>query len=323
MSDNFIFDLHELKSCTQCPRECMDNRFSSKHGWCSNDAGFNISSVCIHKGEEPVISGDKGICNVFFSSCNMQCIYCQNYQISRHKSNFEKRHYDSAQSDIITNYDNFDKIINDICKCMEEGCESVGFVSPSHQIPQMKAIIKALISNGIKPKFVFNTNAYDKVDTIKSLEEFIDVFLPDYKYSDEKLGRALSKTPDYPKTAIASIKEMYRQKGSSLILNENGIAESGLIIRHLVLPGYVENSMNALRKIAEEISTDVYISLMSQYYPTKKVSVHPKLNRTLTPEEYEIVIEKMDRLGFENGWVQDLESSDEYLPDFSLKQPFL
>jgi putative pyruvate formate lyase activating enzyme len=314
MTDEFIYDLNELENCTQCPRECAEDRFSAQLGWCCSNAGINISSICIHKGEEPVISGKNGICNVFFTSCNMQCIYCQNYQISRHGNNYELR---------ITNYDNLESILNNIIRCLESGCESVGFVSPSHHIPQMKIIIKTLLSNGIKPIFVMNTNSYDKVETIKSLEGMIDVYLPDFKYSDELLGRTLSKTHDYPKSAITAIKEMFRQKGSSFVLNARGIIESGLIIRHLVLPGYIENSINALRIIAEEISTSIHLSLMSQYYPTEKVKNHPKLNRTLTSEEYDMVVEEMERFGFENGWIQDLESSETYLPDFRLSEPFI
>ena len=307
-----IQNLSELENCTQCPHECKSNRYSKRLGYCKSNGSFNITSICIHRGEEPVISGENGICNVFFSGCNMQCTYCQNYQISRHSVNYELR---------INNYELKD-VITDIINCIENGCRTVGFVSPSHYIPQMKLIINSLRDEGINLVFVMNTNAYDKVETIKSLEGIIDVYLPDLKYSDNLLAEELSQVKNYPEIALGAIKEMYLQKGTNLILDENGFVKSGLIIRHLVLPGYIENSINVLRMIAEHISTDVNISLMSQYSPTIHVVNHPHLGRKLPKEEYQIVVEELDRLGFENGWVQELESNDYYLPDFTLSQPF-
>ncbi len=302
----------ELENCTQCPHECGINRFSNKLGYCKSDASFNIPSICNHKGEEPVISGKNGICNVFFSSCNLQCIYCQNYQISRHKNNYVLR---------INNYELKD-IIAEIIKCLDSGCKSVGFVSPSHHIPQLKLIINTILDEGYKPIFVMNTNAYDKVETIQSFEGLIDVYLPDFKYSDNQLSKEYSDVSNYKEIALDSIKEMNRQKGANLILNESGIATSGLIIRHLVLPGLIENSINSLRLIAKEISNEVHLSLMSQYSPTINVCNHPYLNRKLTKEEYQVVVDEMEKLGFENGWIQEIESSDYYLPDFNRTEPF-
>ncbi|TAL70648.1 MAG: radical SAM protein [Bacteroidetes bacterium] len=304
--------INEFKNCEQCPHECGVNRYSKKLGYCKCSASFNISSICIHKGEEPVISGFNGICNIFFSSCNMQCIYCQNHQISSHGNNYELR---------ITSYE-LKEIIAEIAKCLENGCQSVGFVSPSHHIPQMKLIIRTLTAEGYKPIYVMNTNAYDKVETIKSLEGIIDVYLPDFKYSDNILSKELSGVSNYCEIALLSIKEMYNQKGDFLNMDNDGLATSGLIIRHLVLPGYIDSSLNVLRMIAENVSTKVHISLMSQYSPTIHVCNHPYLKRKLTEKEYQIVVEEMERLGFENGWFQELDSSDYYLPDFSSSQPF-
>ena len=253
------FFINELGNCKQCPRECGVNRYSKKLGYCKSDASFNISSICVHKGEEPVVSGENGICNVFFSSCNLQCIYCQNYQISQHKSNNESRPFDLAQGDIITSYglnsnkkifNNIEKIISEIIKCLENGCQSVGFVSPSHHRPHKKLIIKTIPDEGYKPTFVMNTNAFDKVETIKSLEGMIDIYLPDFKYSDNNLAKEFSDVSNYREIALDSIKEMYKQKGDFLSIDGNGLAISGLIIRHLVLPGYIENSINVLRLIA-------------------------------------------------------------------------
>lgn len=213
------------------------------------------------------------------------------------------------------------EVVEAIIKNLDQGCHAVGFVSPSHYIPHVKAIIETLRIMGHSPVFVYNTNGYDKTEEIKALESYIDVYLPDYKYSDNDLARRFSKVSDYHQSALSAIKEMYRQKGSTLVMNENGYAEKGLIIRHLVLPGNIDNSLNVLRDIAD-ISTSIAISLMAQYWPTPAVLNHPTLKRTLTSEEYEIVKTELDNLGFYKGWVQDIESSDHYLPDFETDKPF-
>jgi putative pyruvate formate lyase activating enzyme len=213
------------------------------------------------------------------------------------------------------------EVVEAIVKILEQGCHAVGFVSPSHYIPHVKAIIEALRMQGQNPVFVYNTNGYDKVEEIRALESYIDVYLPDYKYSDKELARKFSKVPDYPQVALAAIKEMYRQKGSTIVMNENGFAEKGLIIRHLILPGAIENSFNVLGNLAD-ISTSIAISLMAQYWPTPAVQNHINLGRTLTSEEYGIVKAELEKLGFYKGWVQELESSEHYRPDFEAHIPF-
>ena len=205
---------------------------------------------------------------------------------------------------------------------LDDGAKSLGFVSPSHFIPHVKVIISALNKTGRKPVTVFNTNGYDKAETIKQMEGLIDVYLPDFKYMDDRLAKLYSDTSDYSGYATKAILEMYRQKGSTLLINDEGYAESGLIIRHLVLPGHIDNSRAVLRFIAEEISTNVHISLMSQYHPTKNVLNHPNLGRYLTTDEYAEVISEMEKLGFHKGWIQELKSADFYKPDFLNNHPF-
>ena len=308
-----IYDRNErliLENCTLCPRECRVNRFEGGTGYCASDAGLNIASVCIHKGEEPVISGTEGICNIFFSGCNLHCIYCQNHEISQCISNGS-----SAPSDL-------DEILDKIVKILSDGIPAIGFVSPSHVVPMVKAIIKDLNSRGYKPLTVYNTNSYDKVETIRSLAGLIDVYLPDYKYVSKRMASEYSDASDYPEVALKAIKEMYYQKGSSFRIDENGRAENGLLIRHLVLPGHAEESKKVLISIAEELSPGIHLSLMSQYHPTSQVRHHPMLNRTLYKEEYKAVVEVMESLGFRNGWVQDMDSSLNYRPDFSKENPF-
>jgi putative pyruvate formate lyase activating enzyme len=305
-----IYSIEEnklLRNCTLCPRECGVDRFKGASGYCLTDAGFNISSICIHKGEEPPISGHTGICNVFFSGCNLRCIYCQNHEISRHSSGCGAV---------------FEDVLDRIEAILSEGIRAVGFVSPSHVVPQVKAIIIGLKSRGINPVTVYNTNGYDKVNTIRSLSGSIDVYLPDLKYLSGEIAAEYSDAENYPAVALKAIKEMYFQKGSTLITDENGAALNGILLRHLVLPGNSEESIKVLRTIAEEISTGINISLMSQYHPANEVRNHPVLNRTLYLEEYESVVKEMERLGFRNGWVQDLDSHENYQPDFSKELPF-
>jgi putative pyruvate formate lyase activating enzyme len=213
------------------------------------------------------------------------------------------------------------EVVDSIIKNLDQGCHAVGFVSPSHYIPHVKAIIESLRLLGYNPVFIYNTNGYDKVEEIRELESYIDIYLPDYKYSDNSLALKFSKVVDYQHVAYSAIKEMYRQKGSTLMINENGYAEKGLIIRHLVLPGNVDNSINVLHHIAD-ISSSIAVSLMAQYWPTPAVMNHPTLGRTLSSEEYETVKAELENLGFYKGWVQDIESSDHYLPDFELDKPF-
>jgi putative pyruvate formate lyase activating enzyme len=308
-----IYDMNDrliLENCTLCPRECRVNRFEGGTGYCASDAGLNIASVCIHKGEEPVISGTEGICNIFFSGCNLHCIYCQNHEISQCISTRS-----NTTSDL-------DEILDKIENIISDGIPAIGFVSPSHVVPMVKAIIKGLNSRGCKPLTVYNTNGYDKVETIRSLTGLIDVYLPDYKYVSKGIASEYSDTSDYPEVALRAIKEMYYQKGSSLRIDENGRAENGLLIRHLVLPGHAEESKKVLVSIAGELSPGVHLSLMSQYHPTSQVRHHPMLNRTLYKAEYEAVVEMMESLGFRNGWVQDMDSSLNYRPDFSKDNPF-
>jgi len=299
-----------LADCTLCPRGCHADRVDAADGYCGVGAELPISSICRHLGEEPVLSGDRGICNVFFAHCNLQCIYCQNYQISSNAN--------STSSVTMS----IDVAVGQIESILDSGARGVGFVSPSHCLVQMRTIMQALKERGRNPTYVYNTNGYDLVETIEALEGRIAVYLPDMKYMDDHIARDYSDAPDYPQVAGAALKEMYRQTGAEIELDDEGYITRGLIIRHLVLPGHVENSKAVLRFIADNLSPDVHISLMAQYHPTPAVRRHPRLHRCLRAEEYEEVVDEFDRLGFHRGWVQDLSSPSNYLPDFDREQPF-
>jgi putative pyruvate formate lyase activating enzyme len=303
-------EIRLLSCCTLCPRECGVNRFEGGSGYCGMDAGFNIASICIHRGEEPVISGPDGICNIFFSGCNLHCLFCQNHEISRPGDNAIR----TGQS--------LESVLIQIEKILATGIKAVGFVSPSHVIPQVKTIIRGLKAKGLNPITVYNTNGYDKPEVIDDLADLIDVFLPDYKYVSTGIAEEFSDAADYPAVVIKAIKRMYYQKGSTLPLDKEGRAENGLLIRHLVLPGHAEESKKVLRSINDELSAGVHLSLMSQYHPTPFVKDHLTLSRSLYKEEYEMVAEAMENLGFRNGWVQDMESYKNYRPDFNRDHPF-
>jgi putative pyruvate formate lyase activating enzyme len=303
-------EIELFSSCTLCPRECRVNRFEGGAGYCGMDAGLNIASICIHRGEEPPISGPDGICNIFFAGCNLHCIYCQNHDISRPDGECRKSSPSLKQT--------IDQIVNII----DSGIKAVGFVSPSHVVPQVKALIRGLNSRGYKPITVYNTNSYDKPEVIESLDGMIDVYLPDYKYLNPGVAGDYSDADDYPEVALKALKKMYYQKGSTLQLDEAGRAKNGILIRHLVLPGHVDESRKVLKSIAEELSTGVHLSLMSQYHPIPFEKSHPVLNRSLYKSEYEAVVEAMENLGFRNGWVQDMDSYLNYKPDFRRENPF-
>jgi putative pyruvate formate lyase activating enzyme len=308
--DSVFEPLSALKDCTCCPRECHADRLNGLFGYCNSGAGFAISSICAHRGEEPVISGRHGICNIFFARCNMSCVYCQNWQISR------------SRGKVLAEQLTLEQVCDQIESVLNCGSKLVGFVSPSHYVPQVKVIMRGLEARGRRPVYVYNTSSYDKVDTVKSFDDLVDVWLPDLKYLDDKVGVQFSDTPNYPAVATAAVREMFYQKGSNIRLDADGSIESGLIIRHLVLPGKVDNSRKVLRWIAENLSINVHISLMSQYHPTEKVKDHPLLNRTLHVDEYNEVLEEFHSLGFHNGWVQELDSPTNYRPDFTEDHPF-
>lgn len=295
--------------CTLCPRQCGVDR-TKKIGYCGIGAGIEVASVTVHRGEEPVISGTNGICNIFFSGCNLRCITCQNHQISR------------AAIRVADRISSLSALISQITAILDAGIENIGLVSPSHVVPQVRTLIETLHQNGYHPIVVYNTNAYERVETLRTLEGLVDVYLPDLKYMDAALAAAWSDACDYPTVARAAVKEMYRQKGNRLFYTESGKLSSGMIVRHLVLPGEADDSCAVFRFLAEELSPRLAVSLMAQYHPTQDVGNLPPLDRTITPEEYRQVASQIEALGFTTGWLQDVCAAFSYAPDFSKPIPF-
>lgn len=296
------------KLCNNCPHNCNVDRSKGQKGFCNSGNNPMVSSICLHYGEEPVISGEKGICNVFFSKCNLQCVYCQNYQISRSNS---------IKGEELTTVQLADRIV----EILKQGIDMLGFVSPTHFVWQMVETIDILHQKGYHPTVVYNTNGYDNVEILKEIAQYVDVYLPDFKYMDKYLAKNLSQAENYPEKATLAIQEMYRQKGADLEIDENGLCRKGLIIRHLVLPKQIQNSCDVLKTIAD-IDNQITISVMSQYNPPFSIPKFSFLNRSLNPSEYEIVTDLIDDLCFENGWIQELDSKNCYNPDFEKENPF-
>jgi putative pyruvate formate lyase activating enzyme len=281
------------------------------------DDRIHISSIVLHRGEEPPLSGERGIVNVFFPSCNMQCVYCQNREISCR----------GTEGTVMT----VGEVCDEIIRLLPLSENNVGFVSPTHFVLQMVSIVEELQRRGYYPTIIYNTNGYELVSTLRSLEGIVDVWLPDFKYSDDDLAITLSEAPDYSQYVLSSIKEMVHQAGTTLHTDDLGIARRGIIIRHLVLPGYTENSIGVLNLIALRISPRLHVSLMSQYFPQdslfeenrkSQIENRKSLHRPITRREYELVLEAFHSLGFTRGWLQEYESHRNYRPDFSKEHPF-
>jgi putative pyruvate formate lyase activating enzyme len=300
-----------LLACDICPRTCGINRLKGERGFCHSASRPIIASYCAHTGEEPALSGVKGSGTIFFGNCNMRCTYCQNFQISQ---------------DFTTQLDNetdCGTLANRMLYLQNElKCHNINLVSPTHFVPQIvKALLEA-VPKGLHLPLVYNTGGYDSLDIIKALEGIIEIYLPDIRYASDKTGLALSEATDYVFNNRQAIQEMYRQVGD-LMVDENEIAYRGVIVRHLILPDRLSGSEDSLTWLAQQVSPTITLSIMSQYYPCHKASEIPGLSRTITYEEYSEVVELLEKLGLENGWLQEMDAPANYLPDFTRKgNPF-
>jgi len=302
--------MERLESCDICPRKCEANRFKGKHGFCRSGNLTSVSSFCDHHGEEPVLSGTRGSGTIFFSNCNMKCIFCQNYQISQGENTSAREISTSDLAHIMLYLQN------------NLGCHNINLVSPTHYVPQIIYALTEAIPEGLHVPLVYNTNAYDSLETLKMLDGIIDIYLPDIKYASNVWAEKFSKASNYVDISRAAIVEMCRQTGN-LVIDENGLAEKGLIVRHLILPNEIAGSKDSLKWLAENVSKNVAISLMAQYYPAHRAYNEPLLARKISQKEYNEVVSLMDNLGLENGWIQTLDAAEFYRPDFDiLDHPF-
>ncbi len=283
--------------CRICPRNCGIDR-TRELGECGEPFLPRVASVNLHKGEEPPISGSRGSGTIFFAGCNLHCVFCQNYPISQ-------QHNAGMELDI-------SGLAQKMLDLQDRGAHNINLVTPSHEILAIVMALKMAYEKGLTLPIVYNTSAFDLSTVVRDLEGIIDIYLPDAKYSDPGLAEKYSDALAYVKVNRETLKEMYRQKGSRLYLDTEGIAQSGMIIRHLLLPGQLENSRQVLKWISQELSPHIHISIMSQYFPAYKASsdiTFKEINHNVGMSEYEELLEFGDSLDLHNGWWQDPEST--------------
>ena len=294
------------KKCALCPRECGIDRTRGERGFCRLADTIIMSHALPHYGEEPPVSGQYGAGTIFFSSCNLRCIYCQNYQISHAMMG---RSVDPSE------------LSQAMLELQENRCHNIDLVSPASHIHRILEALSLACAEGLHIPLVYNCSGYDNPDIIEMLDGIVDIYLPDFKYGTDEDSLIFSRVTDYVPHALGSIKEMVRQVGDALE-TENGIARRGIIIRHLVLPGSITNSLKALDLLKEHISTSVPISIMAQYEPIPSVMTHPLLKRKITDLEYETVVNYAVDLGFEYIFIQDCNDERTLIPDFGRDDPF-
>lgn len=294
--------LENLEKCTTCPHKCGINR-TKQIGRCKANDKLKIALYSLHKFEEPCISGENGSGTIFFSNCNLNCVFCQNYEISQKEKGKEITVEELAE--IFLKQQNNNKAHN------------INLVSPTIYAYQIIEAIKIAKNKGLYIPIIYNSNGYESMETLKALEGHIDIYLPDLKYYYNELGEKYSKVKRYFEIATEAIKEMYRQVGKPQF-DEKGMIKKGVIIRHLVLPNHIENSKRVLKWIKNNIGNRASVSVMAQYFPTYQ-SMETDLNRKLTKEEYEEIENYLYKLNLENGYIQELgEHEEEYVPKWEV-----
>jgi putative pyruvate formate lyase activating enzyme len=277
-----------LTSCNICPRNCLVNRTEGETGECQAAADILVSSWNLHHGEEPPLSGTRGSGTIFFAGCSMHCAYCQNYTISQ-----------EVEGRPVT----IDKLVEIMLHLQQAGAHNINFVTPTHFAAQILQACIAARQQGLTIPLVYNTAGYDLVKTLRWFEGIIDIYLADMRYDDPQIAAEYSDAPDYPEVNKPAIAEMHRQVGV-LRTDADGIAISGVIIRHLVLPNGLAGSPGIFDFLATEISSRTYISLMSQYYPTHRAHDKPRMGRRITEDEYRAARQAMETAGLHHGWIQ-------------------
>ncbi len=295
---------NELKECNICPRKCGVNRLDGKLGYCRTDGDLIVSRAALHQWEEPCISGQNGSGTVFFSGCSLGCIYCQNHLISK-AENGKKL--------------SVDRLYEIFFELKEKGAHNINLVTPTHFALHIIKALKLAKSKGLNLPIVYNTSGYESADTLKMLDGLVDVYLPDFKYLSSDIAKEFSFAPDYPEVAKAAIAEMYRQTGKNKFFDD-GMIKKGLIVRHLVLPGYLDETKKVIKYLYNTFSDNIFISIMNQYTPMPAMKNHPHLHRKLTTFEYEKVLDYALSLGIENAFVQEGNTAKEsFIPDFNLE----
>lgn len=291
------------KGCFLCPRECGADRPDGCVGYCGVTNTLKIARAALHMWEEPCISGKNGSGAVFFCGCNLRCVFCQNHEISRASAGIE-----------IT----VERLAQIFLELQAQHANNINLVTPTHYVPQIIDAIKLARAQGLQLPIVYNCGGYESVDTIRSLEGFVDVWLPDFKYKSDELSLRYSKAGDYFNRASAALAEMVRQTGGEACFDENGIMTKGVIVRHLVLPGQTADSKRVLRYLHETFGNSIYVSIMNQFTPVTDLTDYPEINRTVTEDEYERVVTFAMKLGITQGFTQEGGTAAEsFIPTFT------
>lgn len=293
--------LEQLAKCEICPFRCKVNRLSGQVGRCGCGDKIRVAKYQLHYFEEPCISGKSGSGTVFFSNCNFKCIFCQNYKISQ-----------EGKGNEVT----IEELANIFLKLQQEGANNINLVTPTMYTYQIIEAIKIARMKGLNLPIIYNSNGYENVETLRDLRGYVDVYLPDLKYYADELAIKYSKAPNYFKIATKAILKMIDQVGLPEF-DENGMIKKGVIIRHLVLPGHIQNSKHILKWLKENVEGKGYVSVMAQYFPTYKAKEDEYLNRKLTRKEYSEIEQYLYLLDIQNGYMQELgKHEEEYVPDF-------
>lgn len=294
-----------MEKCTLCPRNCFVNRKLGEKGICGQSSTLKVARAALHFWEEPCISGEKGSGAVFFSGCALHCVFCQNQEIAN----------GSVGKEISK-----ERLSEIFLELQEKGANNINLVTPGHFVPQIVLAIERARNQGLNLPIVYNTSSYENVDSIQKLEGIVDIYLPDFKYMSSSLSKKYSHAPDYSEVAKKVVAEMVRQTGAASFYEKEGqeLMQRGVIVRHLILPGCMEDSKNIIRYLHDAYGDTIYLSIMNQFTPLKNVEKYPELNRKLTEDEYNEVVDFAIGLGVENGFIQEGETAEEsFIPDFN------
>lgn len=290
--------------CDLCPRKCLVDRKKGEKGICGQTENLKVARAALHFWEEPCISGDAGSGAVFFSGCPLHCVFCQNENIAN----------GTVGKEI-----SLERLVDIFLELQEKRANNINLVTPGHFVPQIVKALDQARKEGLTLPVVYNTSSYETVDTIKMLEGYVDIYLPDFKYMSPVLSKKYSHAPDYAEVAKAAIAEMVRQTGKAVFVNgdEDNLILSGTIVRHLTLPGCMEDSMQILKYLHETYGDMIYISIMNQFTPLSNLEKYPELNRRITDEEYETLVDYAIEIGIENGFIQEGNTAEEsFIPAF-------
>lgn len=290
-----------LEKCNLCNRKCNTNRLRGLLGSCNSGVQVKVARAKLHYWEEPCISGENGSGTVFFSNCNLKCVFCQNHTISQSGNGLEI---------------SIDRLAEIFLELQSQGANNINLVTPTHYVPQIIEALKIAKRNGLTIPILYNTNSFDSLETIKMLKGYIDVYLPDFKYFDDKYAIKYSKAPGYSKNALELIKEMLSQVGGPKF--KDGIIQKGVIVRHLLLPGLLFDSKKVIDTLYNNFGDNIYISFMNQYTPLFNAKDYPEINKPINPKTYDSLINYALNLGVTKGFIQDEgTNSENYVPSFN------